>query len=71
VFSMAPHCTVSVKTTSGWALFDADFGPSSTDSTHRSISQKATGTTFTNLCSRQGERWSSEEPQPSNAATSP
>jgi len=30
---LAPHCTVSVKTTSDWALFDEDFGPSSTDST--------------------------------------
>ena len=53
-----------------WSLFDKKFGPSSTDSTHCSISQKATGTTFTNLCSRQGERWSSEEPQPSRATSS-
>ena len=71
VNGLATHCTVSVRTISDLALFDENVRPSSTDSTIWSSRQKATGTIFTSLCSRQRERLGSEEPQPSKAATSP
>ena len=50
---LIPDCMVSAKTPNIWALFDEDFGPSSTDIAHWRSGQKATGTAFTNRCSMQ------------------